>query len=288
MKSPSIDLSQSSQNNFGDLSGQDKAWYSNNITQFKFKGVSDPGAVVTLYAKRTDGVGNEFVLTTINADSLTGNYEKVLDLSSVLVKGVNYAIQSESKIGSLISVRSNAEILNINNAVVGLPVLDMQTLGGDGYVNSNERNNGVQISGTGAPAYAKIQIKLTNISTGVEHYVPSFYALQNGVWSYKLGIIDWGVVGEGEIKVDVKQTNVYGDSSSYKTMVNTVKFDATVAEPLLNTVAGDNYINLAEYQAASSNVIQLSGKAECIPRSLHGRQPARQIADGFRLRGLLR
>lgn len=262
LKSPSLDLSESSQNNLGDLSGQDTTWYSNQISSFKLKGVADPGATVKVYAKRTDGVGGESVLTTIVADSITGNYEQVLNLTSLLTQGVRYALQSESTVGNLTSVRSDAEFLNVNSVSVSSPVLNMQTLGGDGYVNSAERNAGVLISGNSAPAYAKIQIKLTNISTGVDYYVNPFYALQNGTWSCELGIIEWGVVGEGTIEVEVKQTNIYGDSSAYTKLVPAVVFDATVNEPLLNTVSGDNYINQVEYQASSSRVIQISGKAE--------------------------
>ena len=262
-KAPSVNLSKFSSQNKAVSTQADSTWYTNKLTNFEINGLSDRGSTVKLYATKVSD-GSSFVIGTTTADSVTGNYSFVIsNMKSLFTAQTTYLIQADSTLAGKTSFKSDAIGLNVFSGSVPLPLVDnSEILSTDNYINSSERDAGVAISGRGAPAYAKIQIKLTNDDTKVSYDLDPFYALQDGTWSHNFSMLDWGGVGEGKIIVAISQTNVYGDSSGFKTLTPTYIYDATVLAPVVFSVTSDNYINQSEYQSLSSTVIQLAGTGE--------------------------
>jgi len=262
-KSPTLDISQFSSQSKAPTNAADKTWYSNQLSGFEISGVAEPGSTVNIYStKLLDNTTS--LLRTVAADSVTGKYSFMInDMRSVFAFETGYALQAESVQGAVTSIKSDAVNLKVFKGSVSPPsVNNGEQLATDNAINSSERDAGVTIAGTGAPPFAKIQIKLINQNTNVAFFVDPFYAKADGTWSHQLGILDWGGVGEGRIKIEVNQTNLYGDSSGFKILSPTYTYDATVAVPVIFPVATDNFINKTEYQTLTSSVIELSGTGE--------------------------
>ena len=270
---PTLVLESAQQNT---ANAADTTWYSNHSGSstnnfFTVSGQADPGSRVIVFADLNgDGAfgAGDTILILVNADATTGAYKTTFENS--LPNG-SYSIRAFSKIGDVSSVLTDTQTLRLDTSEPALPTITQtnETLGGDGMVNAVERmadlNNdgkadGVPISGTSEP-YATITFQLKNSSTGVQGAERTVQADANGMWSNTLSIVDWGQVGEGTIEVKVWQTDLAGNRSAGE-VVRSVVYDATVAQPTLDPVAGNNYLNGLEYTTVIANGLLLQGSGE--------------------------
>ena len=205
-------------------------------------GQADPDSRVTIFVDANlNGVADagERVLATAQADS-SGVFST--SFLNNLADGA-YNIRSYATIAGQRSAVSDVVSLHVDTVAPAAPVITQNTLTADNVINASERNAGVTLSGTAEP-YATLTLNLENISTGV---VGSAYQVQvasDGTWSRVLSWSALGQVGDGTLKVLVKQTDLAGNDSLSDT--HTFTLDTQVALPTLNVVSNDDKVNAAE------------------------------------------
>jgi hypothetical protein len=251
---PSLVLVDANQNT-ANLS--DNQFYSNRgatnmdpaLRNFSFRGTAELSSVVTIYVSGP-GITTQ-VLARANVNAQTGEFNVTIPMPSFMVDGVGYMIQAESDTAGFVSIRSNVQTLVLDQAAPAAPVITQTdaNLAGDAMVNATERSAGVPLSGTGEP-FATISIQLVNTITGVAGTPQTVRVNANGTWNRTLSVVDWGQVGEGRIDVSIRQTDLAGNNSP--SVRRTVVYDATVGLPTLDAVAGNDWLNQAEYLAATS------------------------------------
>ena len=256
------DASQNLGNNF------DQNWYSNNSyfgttdsKSFAFSGIAEIGASVEigyLVSGVWQGVG-----TTL-ADIETGTYSFTTNMPSTMPDGI-YRMQARIQgLGTISSSSVSVLVLDTSHPLSPTVTQTNATFGGNGFVNTTERN-AVALTGTSEP-WAKLSVQLVNVSTGVVGSTVSVQADGAGLWSRPIGVVDWGQVGEGSIELRIWQTDLAGNSSRSTDsngvitgqVVRTVVYDARANLPTLNSIAGDGFINAIEVL----NNNQISGGGE--------------------------
>lgn len=249
-----LDSAQQNANN-----SSDGNWYSNhgNGDPFTLHGTALPGATVTIFVDANNNGqydNGESTFASFTADS-NGEFSETI-LNPLPTEGT-YVLRAQSTLAGKTSVVSSSQTLVIDQTVPAAPVV-VQTdasLGGDGYVNLAEARSGVTISGTAEP-WASVQLQLVNERTGATSSVRTAAADKDGNWTYNMSIVDWGQAGEGYLRLTAVQLDAAGNRSDV--VVRHATYDATVTQPTLDTVAGDNYVDKAE--AASG--VTLTGNGE--------------------------
>lgn len=234
----------------------DEALYTNFSTNssdankhyLSFTGQADPDSRVTIFIDTNlNGVADvgERVLATAQADS-SGVFNT--SFLNNLADGA-YNIRSYATIAGQRSAVSDVVSLHVDTAAPAAPVITQSTLTADNIINASERDAGVTLSGTAEP-YATLTLNLENNSTGV---VGSAYQVQvaaDGTWSRVLSWSALGQVGDGTLKVLVKQTDLAGNDSASDAHIFTL--DTQVALPTLKVVAADDKVNAIESLAGVS------------------------------------
>lgn len=170
-----------------------------------------------------------------------------------------YLVTAHAQVaGGVTTASSVGTVLVIDSSAPVAPTIDQSVLSGDDRVNAFERSAGVSISGSAEP-YAEVVIQLTNMGTGVSGTTRKIFADKLGHWNYTLSVVDFGQVGEGQVRLKVFQTDLAGNDSTV--VERYISYDATVQPPILDSVGGDGYLNAAEL-ASLGNQIVLQGNAE--------------------------
>ena len=241
----------------------DQSWYTNRSgtgnALFAIAGSADKGAVVHVMAKNKASGSVEFELTNFTVTNDDGSFSNTITLPSQVTAGQSYELRSYSELGSKRSAYADTQTLVIDTSAPQKPVVTSGLVAGDGYLNAIERLNDVPFFGTADP-YTTVNIQLTNTDTDYSSKVFTTQTNASGDWTFPLRLTHWAQVDQGKISIKVWASNAAGTKS---TEVSTnVVYDAKVAPPVLENVADDDFINLAETADIQTNGLQLTGFAE--------------------------
>ncbi|NIF31610.1 Ig-like domain-containing protein [Enterobacter sp. Cy-643] len=133
------------------------------------------------------------------------------------------------------------------DVATGLPQITINAIAQDDVINAVEKSAEVTISGTSnQPDGTQITVNLNGVD---------YAAVVNGsAWSVKIPAPDVAKLGEASYTVNASVTDASGNSNSAS---HSVLVDSSLPVITINTVAGDNIINLAEVNAGQV----LSGSA---------------------------
>jgi hypothetical protein len=194
-------------------------------------------------------------LGTVTADAF-GNYSAALSLlpGSYHLRAISLSTNGASP--------SDVQRVVVDVAVPASPTLSVSNLADDGRVGAAERDAGVALFGTGE-AFATINVQLVNLTTGVSGDIYRNITVDaQGQWSTRIGVVQWGQVGDGEVSVRISQSDRAGNTSAIYTadgqQAPSVIFDTLVATPGVFQITSDDTLSAAE--AASSNVVRGSGE----------------------------
>ena len=262
---PVVDLVDAQQN---PAQQTDKTWYSNHYgtstdpatKSFHYTGSAVKGATVYVKAQNTSG-GTDFELARFTVMNEDGSFDTKVDLPAGVVPGQSFSVWSYSVLGLNTSKNSDKQTLKIDTTPPGQPAITSGPVSGDGYLNADERSNIVPFRGTADP-FTTINIQLTNEGTKYSSKVFKTYTDTSGAWSFPLNLSHWAQVDQGKISIKVWATDAADNKSS--TTTTQVTYDAKAAPPVLETVAGDDYVNKAETESAEFNRdgLKLTGFAE--------------------------
>nr|WP_277619655.1 Ig-like domain-containing protein [Winslowiella iniecta] len=129
------------------------------------------------------------------------------------------------------------------------PLLQVNTLSGDGVLNASEQGQPLPVSGTGeAGAEITVSLNGTDYTTNVA---------ANGSWTLTIPAADLGELVDGDYNLTVIATDAAGNSTQQNSPL-TVKADADNLPVIsIDTFAGNNIVDGAEQQTAQT----LSGVA---------------------------
>ncbi|MRT58291.1 Ig-like domain-containing protein [Enterobacteriaceae bacterium RIT693] len=121
----------------------------------------------------------------------------------------------------------------------GLPQITIYTIAQDDVVNASEKSADLTVSGTSnQPDGTHITLSLNGVN---------YDAIVSGnAWRVKIPALDVAKLGEANYTVSASVTDVNGNSN---TASHNVLVDSSLPLITVNTVAGDNIINLAEVNA---------------------------------------
>ena len=226
-------------------SNHSKTNSDNLLREFSVSGTSAIGDTIVIFNDiNLDGIAQESEkLAVVNADEF-GRYNALLSLESASYN--LRAISSSSPYAS----PTDLQRLVIEDVPPSAVMLDSNIISGDNRINATERDTGVTLTGSAEP-YAKINIQLSNITTGVTGAIYSnTFSDAAGRWSAIIGVVQLGQVGDGKVNVLVSQTDRSGNVSETYTLnggdLPQVILDTSAVAPTIFQVAGDDIINIAE------------------------------------------
>ncbi len=234
----------------------DHTYYSNHGSgsRITFSGTADPDAEVKIFI---DGNNNGQPLVTAKAGS-DGKYEGSFLNDGPMSGDGLYLLRAVGHSGGKSTELSDVCKLKIDTTPPLLPTLDQTVIAGDGLVNAQEGLTMAAWTGTGEPG-AKVWLRLTNTKSEVVGSDHEARVDANGKWSYKPDVENLGQVGEGPLRLDIWQTDLAGNKSL--SIDRKFIYDATVAAPTLDLVAGDGRVSQKELDDAGG-VLQLTGRGE--------------------------
>ena len=156
------------------------------------------------------------------------------------------------------------------------PLLDAM----DTLINQMQRDalSGTAVSGS-AEALADVSLSLINTRTGVVAETLTVRADANGQWQATLGLAQWAAVGDGPLRLDVRQTDWAGNTG--EVVQQSLVLDSVVNAPIIQVISGNDQVGAAEAlglsiqggaEAGASVTLQLAGSAMLL-------QPAAVRAD---------
>ncbi len=242
----------------------DRTHYSNHgpgssEKSLTFRGTADPNARVTIFIDRNNNGqhdADESVLVTTSAGS-DGKYEVDFQNNGQMPDGL-HLLRAFGESGGRRTDASDVYKLQIDTQPPAAPTLDQSVIADDNLVNKYERLNMSALTGTGEPG-AQVSLTLTHTKTGVVGSVRTVPVDANGKWNYQPTVVDLGQVGEGPLRLDIWQADLAGNKGPSTQRHFT--YDATVAAPTLDTVAGDDRVSQKELDRAEG-VLQLTGTGE--------------------------
>ncbi len=241
----------------------DRTHYSNHgpgssEKSLTFRGKADPNAQVTIFIdKNNNGQHDEgeYAYPAIQADR-QGDYSQPFENGQMPDR--LHLLRAFGESGGRRTDASDVYKLQIDTQPPAAPTLDQSVIADDNLVNKYERLNMPALTGTGEPG-AQVSLTLTHTKTGVVGSVRTVPVDANGKWSYQPTVVDLGQVGEGPLRLDIWQADLAGNKGPSTQRHFT--YDATVAAPTLDTVAGDDRVSQKELDRAEG-VLQLTGTGE--------------------------
>jgi hypothetical protein len=216
-------------------------------------GVADPDCQVTLFIDTNLDGTPDTVLARVQTDA-NGQFSTTF-LNTLA--DATYNVRAYSTIAGHSSLPSDVVHLVVDTTPPTTFAFDQNTVSTDNFINATERDRSVALTGTGEP-FATLEWQLENTSTGV---IGSTYSAQvgaDGTWRLPMGWSALGQVGDGQLKLSIKQTDLAGNTA---TQIHTRDFtlDTQVFSPTLASVTEDNLVNLVE---VNQGTVSLTGGGE--------------------------
>ncbi|WP_318591368.1 Ig-like domain-containing protein [Enterobacter kobei] len=193
----------------------------------------------------TGAAAGDVVTVTINNKSYTatldasGNWSvgvPAADVTALTAGDYTITAALTDKAGNSNSTSHSVEV-NLS-----APVLTIDTVSGDDVINSSEKTQDLTISGTasGLAAGAAVTVMLNGKAYGAT-------VDANGKWTTTVPADQVGQLGEALYTVTASATDGVGNSTSTS---HTVNVESVLPGVIINTVAGDDVINIAEHAQA--------------------------------------
>ncbi|HEX5394359.1 MAG TPA: Ig-like domain-containing protein [Rhodocyclaceae bacterium] len=215
-------------------------------------GTGEPWATVTLQVINVD-TGAVSGVRQVAVDG-TGRWHYTLSIVDWGQAGEGHLRVSATQLDPA-GNQSVSEVRNVRyDATVAAPTID--PVSGDGYINGLEADvagGGVALAG-GGEVGATVSIKLTGANRSLTLSTVTVGA--DGRWHYQLSPTEISQLGDGQVTAELTQTDVAGNASAKN--LATFAIDRSVAAPVIDTLAGDNIVNLSEV----TNGVSASGSAE--------------------------
>lgn len=166
------------------------------------------------------------------------------DLQALPQGNVAIAVTATDGAGNTATLSSNA------TADFTAPLLTVNPVSGDGYINASEAAEGVTITGTASISEAGRTVTVTlngETYTGIVQ--------PNGQWNVAVPATAFNGVADGSYPVSVQLSDAAGNSTTVNSGVQLAADAANGPTITVNTFAGNNVLDGAEQQTAQ----QLSG-----------------------------
>ncbi len=176
------------------------------------------------YSATTDGSGNWSVTVPASAVSALGE--------------ATYSVTA-----SVTNAQGNSSTASHNVQVnTALPGVTINTVATDDIINAAEAGSAQTVSGqvTGAAAGSTVTLEL-----GGKTYTATVQPDLS--WSVSVPATDWQALGNGELTVNASVTNAVGNTGSG---TRDITIDASLPGLRVDTVAGDNVVNIIEHGQA--------------------------------------
>lgn len=190
-------------------------------------------------------------INTIAGDDVINATEKGSDLAlsgtsdqpagtaiTVTLNGQNYSVTA-----SVTNAQGNSSTASHNVQVnTALPGVTLNPVTTDDIINAVEAGSAQTISGqvTGAAAGSTVTVEL-----GGKTY--SATVQPDLSWSVSVPAADWQALGNGELTVNASVTNAVGNTGS---VTRDITIDASLPGLRVDTVAGDDVVNIIEHAQA--------------------------------------
>ncbi|HCU4409713.1 TPA: Ig-like domain-containing protein [Escherichia coli] len=196
-------------------------------------------------------------INTIAGDDVINATEKGSDLAlsgisdqpagtaiTVTLNGQNYSATTDSSGNwSVTNAQGNSSTashnVQVNTALPGVTINPVTT---DDIINAAEAGSAQTISGqvTGAAAGSTVTVEL-----GGKTYTATVQADLS--WNVSVPAADWQALGNGELTVNASVTNAVGNTGSG---TRDITIDASLPGLRVDTVAGDDVVNIIEHSQA--------------------------------------
>ena len=203
----------------------------------------------------------DFQTQTYVVAEATANESGAYSIDLSLLPGTYYL--RAIPVASLNASPSDVVRVVIDNTPPPPPVLGTNLISG-GYISADERDNvrgsGLVLTGTGEEG-ATINVQLKNTSTLVNGSIYREVKVSGGQWSVPVGVVQWGQVGDGTIRVEISQTDRAGNTSAFALVngaIPTVIFDSVVQAATVDEVATDDM--LRDNEIFNINVFRGTGE----------------------------
>ena len=201
-------------------------------------GKSGDGQTVTVT------LGGKTYNATVAADGNWSVQVPAADLQALPQGNVAIAVTATDGAGNTATLNSNA------TADFTAPLLTVNPVSGDGYINASEAAEGVTITGTASISEAGRTVTVTlngETYTGIVQ--------PNGQWNVAVPATAFNGVADGSYPVSVQLSDAAGNSTTVNSGVQLAADAANGPTITVNTFAGNNVLDGAEQQTAQ----QLSG-----------------------------
>ncbi|HCT2260644.1 TPA: Ig-like domain-containing protein [Escherichia coli] len=223
--------------------------------------------------------GPTLTISTVSGDDIINNAEKTQDLTisggssglatgttvTVMLNGLAYSATTDSSgnwsvtvpasavsalgeatysvTASVTNAQGNSSTASHNVQVnTALPGVTINPVATDDIINAAEAGSAQTISGqvTGAAAGSTVTVEL-----GGKTYTATVQADLS--WSVSVPAADWQALGNGELTVNASVTNAVGNTGSG---TRDITIDASLPGLRVDTVAGDDVVNIIEHSQA--------------------------------------
>ncbi|EFJ8176920.1 Ig-like domain-containing protein [Escherichia coli] len=169
----------------------------------------------------------------------SGNWSVTVPASAVSALGeATYSVTA-----SVTNAQGNSSTASHNVQVnTALPGITINPVATDDIINASEAGSAQTISGqvTGAAAGSTVTVEL-----GGKTYTATVQADLS--WNVSVPAADWQALGNGELTVNASVTNAVGNTGSG---TRDITIDASLPGLLVDTVAGDDVVNIIEHAQA--------------------------------------
>ncbi|HHK9425296.1 TPA: Ig-like domain-containing protein, partial [Escherichia coli] len=169
----------------------------------------------------------------------SGNWSVTVPASAVSALGeATYSVTA-----SVTNAQGNSSIASHNVQVnTALPSVTINPVATDDIINAAEAGSAQTISGqvTGAAAGSTVTVEL-----GGKTYTATVQPDLS--WSVSVPAADWQALGNGELTVNASVTNAVGNTGSG---TRDITIDASLPSLRVDTVAGDDVVNIIEHSQA--------------------------------------
>ncbi|NAG22699.1 Ig-like domain-containing protein, partial [Escherichia coli] len=220
---------------------------------------TEKGANLALFGTSDQPAGTA-ITVTLNGQNYSattdasGNWSVTVPASAVSALGeATYSVTA-----SVTNAQGNSSTASHNVQVnTALPGVTINPVATDDIINAAEAGSAQTISGqiTGAAAGSTVTVEL-----GGKTYTATVQADLS--WNVSIPASDWQALGNGELTVNASVTNAVGNTGSG---TRDITIDASLPGLRVDTVAGDDVVNIIEHGQALVVTGSSSGLAEGTP-----------------------
>ena len=205
--------------------------------------ISDSGQSVLLKVV----VNGSTYTATVNADGTWSITLPAGALNGVNDGNINFTASLTDMAGN---TGTTSQTVKLDASAANQPTIHIDTVSGDDYINAQEANGALTISGTTTHVELNQQVTIT---LNGKVYTANVNA--DGTWSYTVPASDVKLLPDGLDSINVSVSDTSGNPATDTHNVTVIAQPADLPTIHVNTVAGDNVINAQE----ANSPLQITG-----------------------------